>query len=73
MSEETAKNIDREINKIIEECYQEAVIILEGRINYLHKLAEVLLKQETIDAAGVDIIMSCKETEKEETPVLVQL
>jgi cell division protease FtsH len=73
ISEETAKNIDREINKIIEECYQEAVIILEGRINYLHKLAEVLLKQETIDKEGVDIIMNCKETEKEETPVLVQL
>ena len=73
MSEETAKNIDREINKIIEECYQEAVIILEGRINYLHKLAEVLLRQETIDAEGVDIIMNCKRTGEEEPPVLVQL
>lgn len=73
MSEETAKTIDMEINKIIEECYQEAVIILEGRINYLHKLAEVLLIQETIDAEGVDIIMNCKQTEQEETPVLVQL
>jgi len=73
MSEETAKNIDREINKIIEECYQEAVIILESRINYLHKLAEVLLSQETIDAEGVDIIMSCRKTEEEEVPTLVQL
>jgi cell division protease FtsH len=73
MSEETAKNIDREINKIIEECYQEAVIILEGRINYLHKLAEVLLRQETIDAEGIDIIMNCKRTGEEEPPVLVQL
>jgi len=73
MSEETAKNIDREINKIIEECYQEAVIILEGRINYLHKLAEVLLRQETIDLEGVDIIMKCKKTEEEEPPTLEQL
>ena len=62
VSEETAKNIDREINKIIEECYQEAVIILEGKINYLHQLASVLLEQETIDAEGIDIIIKCKRT-----------
>jgi len=73
MSEETAKNIDREINKIIEECYQEAVIILEGRIKYLHKLAEILLNQETIDGEGIDIIMNCKRTEDEEPPTLVQM
>ncbi len=58
ISEETAKNIDREINKIIEECYQEAVILLEGKIKHLNKLAEILLRQETVDAAGVDVVMS---------------
>lgn len=73
MSEETAKNIDREINKIIEECYQEAVIILEGRINYLHKLAEVLLRQETLDSQEIEIIIGCKETAEAEPPVLLQL
>jgi cell division protease FtsH len=58
-SEETAKNIDREINKLIEECYQEAVIILEGKMIFLHKLAEVLLQQETIDAEELEIIVTC--------------
>ena len=62
VSDETAKNIDREINSIIEQCYQEAVIILEGKINYLHQLARVLLEQETIDGEGVDIIIKCKTT-----------
>jgi cell division protease FtsH len=62
VSEETAKNIDREINRIIEQCYQEAVIILEGKINYLHKFAAVLLEQETVDAEGIDIIIQCKAT-----------
>lgn len=62
VSEETAKNIDREINRIVEQCYQEAVIILEGKINYLHKLAAVLLEQETIDAEGIEIILNCKAT-----------
>jgi len=70
ISEETAKNIDREINRIIEECYQEAVIILEGKINYLHQLAAVLLEQETLDAEAIEIIIRCKATgEREPIPV----
>ncbi len=70
-SEETAKNIDREINKIIEQCYQEAVIILDGKINHLHKLAEVLLREETVDAQDVEIILECKRVGKPEPLVLV--
>lgn len=63
-SEETAQAIDMEINKIIEDCYQETMIILEGKIGYLHKLAENLLESETIDAETVNIILKCKETSK---------
>jgi len=70
VSEETAKNIDREINKIIEQCYQEAVIILEGKIDHLHKLAEVLLREETIDAQDVEIIVECKRVGEAEPLVL---
>lgn len=72
ISEETAKNIDREVNKIIEECYQEAVIILEGKIDHLHKLAEVLLREETIDAQEVEIIIECKRVGRDESLVLVE-
>ncbi len=71
-SEETAKNIDREINRIIEQCYQEAVIILEGKIDHLHKLAEILLREETIDAQDVEIIVECKRVGKAEPLVLVE-
>ena len=71
-SEETAKNIDREINKIIEECYQEAVIILEGKIDHLHKLAEVLLREETVDAQDVEIIIECKRMGQAEPLVLIE-
>jgi len=63
-SEETAQAIDMEINKIIEDCYQETMIILEGKIGYLHKLAENLLESETIDAEAVNIILKCKEIGK---------
>ncbi|MCL7487970.1 MAG: ATP-dependent zinc metalloprotease FtsH [Desulfobulbaceae bacterium] len=71
-SEETAKNIDREINKIIEQCYQEAVIILEGKIDHLHKLAEVLLHEETVDAQEVEIIIECKRVGQAEPLVLLE-
>jgi len=71
VSEETAENIDREINKIIEQCYQEAVIILEGKIDHLHKLAEVLLREETVDAQDVEIILECKRMGKAEPLVLL--
>jgi len=63
-SEEVARTIDQEINKLVADCYQEAMIILEGKINYLHKLAEVLLFQETIDGEEVDIIVTCPKVDE---------
>ncbi len=63
-SEEVARTIDREIDKLVADCYQEAMIILEGKINYLHKLAEVLLLQETIDGEEVDIIVTCPKVDE---------
>jgi len=47
-SEKTAAAIDMEINAIIENCYQEAMIILEGKIDLLHRLAGTLLDKETL-------------------------
>lgn len=63
-SEDVARAIDQEIDKLIADCYQEAMIILEGKINYLHKLADMLLAQETIDAEEVDIIVKCKKVDQ---------
>jgi cell division protease FtsH len=67
--EETARAIDAEINGLIENCYQEAMIILEGKIDHLHKLAKVLLELETIDGRMVETLMaeSAESIEKEET------
>jgi cell division protease FtsH len=55
--EETARAIDAEINGLIESCYQEAMIILEGKAEYLHRLAALLLEQETVDGRMVDQLM----------------
>jgi len=56
--EETARAIDAEINLLIESCYQEAMIILEGKVEHLHRLAALLLEQETIDGRMVDLLMT---------------
>ncbi|EDP95624.1 ATP-dependent zinc metalloprotease FtsH [Kordia algicida OT-1] len=47
-SEETAKTIDEEISKIIENQYQRAIQILEQNKDKLTKLAELLLEKEVI-------------------------
>ncbi len=71
-SEEIARTIDTEINLLIETCYQEAMIILEGKIDHLHKLAQVLLANETIDGHEVDIIMKSEQVGGEETGLLAR-
>lgn len=58
-SEETARAIDMEINRLIEDCYQEAMIIIEGKLSFLHQMAEVLLSEETLDADEINIIVNC--------------
>lgn len=59
VSEATAQNIDREIKKLIEYCYEETLNELRQKSSMLHKLAEVLLVHETIDADEVDIVVEC--------------
>jgi cell division protease FtsH len=49
-SEEVAFEIDKEIRGMIDQCYHKAEDILKQNINKLHKLVEVLLEKETIDA-----------------------
>jgi cell division protease FtsH len=65
-SEDTARIIDEEINRVIEDAYQEAMIILEGKMNYLHELAEYLLKNETIDGDELEIIIKCPKVGQRE-------
>ncbi len=49
LGEATAAAIDREVKRIIDECYVEARKILEDNIDVLHKCAERLLEKERID------------------------
>ena len=48
MSEETARKVDSEIKKIVEEGYERAKKVLNEKIDDLHKLAKALLTYETL-------------------------
>ncbi len=49
LGEATASAIDKEVKRIIDECYAEARHILEEHVDVLHKCAERLLEKERID------------------------
>ncbi|MGB9712140.1 MAG: hypothetical protein ACPL2F_03295 [Dissulfurimicrobium hydrothermale] len=59
LSEEMAALADKEINRLLKECYEatKAIIIKERAL--LNKVAEILLVQETLDGEEFDIIYEC--------------
>jgi len=56
-SEETARTIDEEVKKIIDELYAQTQQILEANRERVDALAKALLRYETLDAGDVDRIM----------------
>ncbi len=60
-SGETTSKLDREVRKIIDECYAEAKRILEENRDKLDAMAEALMKYETIDADQLKDIMEGRD------------
>ncbi len=58
VSGETARQIDEEVRRIIDECYAKAQAILEENRGKLDLMAEALMLYETIDAKQIDDIMA---------------
>jgi len=58
VSGETARQIDEEVRRIIDECYAKAQSILEENRGKLDMMAEALMMYETIDAKQIDDIMA---------------
>ncbi len=58
VSGETARQIDEEVRRIIDECYAKAQGILEENRSKLDMMAEALMMYETIDAKQIDDIMA---------------
>jgi len=56
-SEETARKIDEEIYRLIDDAYQRAHKVLEENTDILHRLADLLLEKETVMGAELDEII----------------
>lgn len=56
-SEDTAIRIDKEVKRIVEECYERAQKILDGNRESLVRLAEALLEYETLDSWEIEAII----------------
>jgi len=61
LSGETAKMIDEEVRRIIDECYATARTLLEENVDKLHAMARALMMYETIDSGQIDDIMAGRE------------
>ncbi len=59
-SEETARQIDLEVRRLIDEAYQSAHTILESNPDVTHRIAAALLERETIDAEELKLLLEGK-------------
>lgn len=64
-SDETAKLIDQEVSQLINEAKQRAMLVLKANRPFLDKLAEALLKDETLEETAVDEILKGTKLPKE--------
>jgi len=63
-SERTAETIDKEIRRITSEAYKKAKELIESNRDKLERIANALLKYETLDADDVELILQGGELDK---------
>ena len=63
-SEKTARDIDRELHRIIMECLERAKSLLESNMDSLHAIANKLLEKEVLDGPEIEALI--KESRNEE-------
>lgn len=64
-SEETAAVVDKEVGKLLERCYQDALKLLKDNRSLLDEISEYLLSKETITG---EELMAFINADKQETP-----
>ena len=57
-SEETARRIDNEVQRIMREAHERAAEILSARRDQLDLMAKVLLERETVEGEAVDALLN---------------
>jgi len=60
-SSDTAREIDIEVRKVLDDCYNRSVKILKDNIDILHAMKDALMDYETIDSEQVDDLMERKK------------
>src|SRR5208337_2826889 len=60
-SEETARQIDLEVRRLIDEAYQSAHSLVESNSDAMHRIAAAPLERETIDAEEVRMLIEGEE------------
>lgn len=60
-SEETARQIDLEVRRYIDEAYQSAYQLIDSHKDAMHRIAAALLERETIDAEEVKLLIEGRE------------
>ncbi len=58
LAEETQRQIDAEVRRIIDECYARAQTILEENRDILEAMTQALIKYETISSEQIDQLMA---------------
>lgn len=59
--EETAKMIDSEVRRFVEEAHEKATALLKDNLEALEAISQALLDRETITGADIDLLMDGKE------------
>ncbi len=60
-SEETARQIDLEVRRLIDEAYQSAHNLLDANHDAMHRIAAALLERETIDTEELRMLIAGEE------------
>ena len=68
-SEETARQIDLEVRRLIDEAYQSAYTIINANQDAMHRIAAALLERETIDAEEVKMLIEGRELPAMKSPL----
>ena len=59
-SEDTARLVDAEVKRIVEEAHERCTKILTQNIDKLHRIAEALIERETISGEELDMLIEGK-------------
>ncbi|HYF03744.1 MAG TPA: AAA family ATPase, partial [Patescibacteria group bacterium] len=60
-SEETARVIDNEVRRILNDAMTKAENLLRDNIHHLHKLSKALIDREILDGAELDVLLKGEE------------